>query len=68
MAGGVMGFDNVYPNRKDWRKPYRRSKRFDCTCRNHGSCEWCRNNRLYFDRKYRLMADKELNKFKKEKE
>ncbi len=42
-----MAFDNFYPNRKDWREPYRRSKAFDVTCRNHGACEYCRNNRTH---------------------
>lgn len=22
-------------------------KAIDCTCRLHGSCEWCRSNRMY---------------------
>lgn len=26
---------------------YTKSKAFDKTCRNHGSCAYCRNNRLY---------------------
>lgn len=42
-----MSFDTSYPNRKDWRRPYHQSKRFDRTCRNHGSCPWCRANRLH---------------------
>jgi hypothetical protein len=42
------------------RKPYTKSKRFDRTCRNHGSCGYCRNNRTYFDRKWRAAADEEL--------
>lgn len=28
------------------KRPYTGSKRFDRTCRNHGSCPWCRGNRL----------------------
>jgi hypothetical protein len=32
-----MSFDNDLPNRKDRRKPYRKSKRWDRSCRNHGS-------------------------------
>lgn len=40
-----MGFDNRYPKRKDHRKPYRGSKRFDRSCRNHGSCTYCERNR-----------------------
>ena len=26
---------------------YRKSKRFDKTCRNHGSCSYCTSNRLH---------------------
>ena len=42
-----MSFDKEYPNRKDWRKPYKGSKRFDVSCRNHGGCGWCEGNRRY---------------------
>lgn len=42
-----MAFDNYYPNRKDWLKPYRKSKVFDATCRNHGGCPYCEGNRRY---------------------
>jgi len=33
------------------KKPYRGSKRFDKTCRNHGSCPWCKGNRTFNTRK-----------------
>lgn len=46
-----MAFDNYYPNRKDWRKPYYKSKVFDWTCRNHGACSYCKNNRLFVNRR-----------------
>jgi hypothetical protein len=36
---------------KEKRKPYRNSKSFDRTCRNHGSCPYCENNRTYHNRK-----------------
>ena len=36
---------------KEHRKPYYDSRAVDVTCRNHGSCIWCRNNRLYNTRK-----------------
>jgi len=36
---------------KEKRKPYYGSKAIDCTCRNHGSCLWCRENRLYKNKK-----------------
>jgi hypothetical protein len=42
-----MSFDKKYPNRKDRRKPYYRSGRFDRTCRPGGSCPYCKSNRLH---------------------
>ena len=42
-----MTLDKAIAHGKSHRKPYRRSKRFDQTCRNHGSCSYCRNNRLH---------------------
>jgi predicted nucleotidyltransferase len=43
-----MSFDNKnYPNRKDHIKPYYGSKAFDRSCRNHGSCDWCHDNRTH---------------------
>lgn len=52
-----MSFDKKYPNRKDKRKPYRKSKAFDRSCRNHGTCGYCKNNRLHGTHK-RLAAAK----------
>jgi hypothetical protein len=45
------------------RKPYTQSKRFDTTCRCHGSCEWCEGNRRYQDVSNRKAADMELSEF-----
>lgn len=42
-----MSFDKAIEYGKEKRKPYRGAKAIDCTCRNHGSCEWCKGNRLY---------------------
>jgi hypothetical protein len=42
-----MSFDNDYPNRKDWRKPYRRSRAFDRQCRHQGSCDYCSSKRQF---------------------
>ena len=57
-----MSFDNNYPNRKDKRKQYRGSKNFDRSCRNHGSCDYCKNNRLY---KNKVKETEAINKVKK---
>lgn len=32
---------------KEFRKTYIGSKSIDKSCRNHGTCIWCRDNRLY---------------------
>lgn len=34
-----------------------RAKKVDKTCRNHGSCPYCQQNRLYQVRKEKLKAD-----------
>ncbi len=36
---------------KEHRHHYRGSKSFDRTCRNHRSCDLCRNNRLHKHKK-----------------
>lgn len=59
-----MSFDNNYPNRKDRRKPYKGSKSFDRTCRNHGSCPYCEGRRLFERRKKELFAELDLREFK----
>ena len=40
-----MALDKAIRSGKEHRKQYRGSKAFDCSCRNHGSCEWCIENR-----------------------
>lgn len=44
-------FDNQYKNRKDKRKRYYGAKFFDRSCRNHGSCSYCKDSRLHSSRK-----------------
>lgn len=58
-----MAFDNDYPNRKDRRKPYRKSKVFDTSCRNHGSCGYCEQNRRFFDTKRRAAAAQDIKDY-----
>ena len=55
-----MAFDKKYPNRKDWRKPYYDSRRHDWSCRNHGSCDYCRGNRLHKSMVRLLSAEQQL--------
>ena len=42
-----MSLAKAIASGKEKRKPYRGSKRFDHTCRNHGSCPYCARNRQH---------------------
>ena len=46
-----MSLDKAIEHGKERRKPWRGSKNFDKTCRNHGGCDWCKANRLYSTKK-----------------
>lgn len=46
---------------KEHRRPYYGSKAIDKTCRNHGGCLWCEENRKY---KYLKTSQKMLDKMK----
>jgi hypothetical protein len=52
-----MSLDKAVEHGKEHRKNFRKSKRFDRTCRNHGSCPYCENNRTYSARKKIQQAD-----------
>ena len=39
--------DKAIKHGKERRQPYRRSRVFDRTCRNHGSCGYCEGNRTF---------------------
>lgn len=56
-----MSFDKYYPNRKDWRKPYRKAKAIDRNCRNHGRCPYCEGSRVHSVKKRELSATDKLN-------
>ena len=53
--------DKAIEHGKEKRKPYRGAKAIDCSCRNHGSCDWCKSNRLY---KFKKEEEKTLDKLK----
>lgn len=42
-----MALDKAIKYGKEHRKPYTGSKAFFCSCRNHGTCSWCKRNRLH---------------------
>lgn len=42
-----MSLDKAIEHGHEHREQYRGSKAIDKTCRNHGGCPWCEENRMY---------------------
>ncbi|MBU0653702.1 MAG: hypothetical protein KJ914_01060 [Gammaproteobacteria bacterium] len=56
-----MSLDKAIQHGKERRKPYHRSKQFDRTCRNHGSCPWCEGNRRHKHKRREPIPDDYTN-------
>lgn len=52
-----MSLDKAIEHGQERRKPYQGAKRIDRTCRNHGTCSWCINNRMHKFKKQDMAAD-----------
>ena len=46
-----MSMNKAIEHKKEHRKQYEGAKAVDKTCRNHGTCLWCSNNRQYKNKK-----------------
>jgi hypothetical protein len=42
-----VSLDKAIKSGKERRKPYRKAKAVDKTCRNHGGCPYCEGNRKH---------------------
>jgi hypothetical protein len=58
-----MSLDKAIKHGKEKRKEYRGSARWDCTCRNHGSCGYCENNRTIFDKRARAKTEGQVDEW-----
>ena len=58
-----MALDKAIKHKKEKRKPYRGSKAFDPTCRNHGGCPACEDNRKYQEKKLLEMSDSIMEEY-----
>ena len=58
-----MSFDTAIHYGKEHRRPYRKSARFDATCRHGGSCPRCRGNRTRKNELRRMRADEAITEF-----
>ena len=54
-----MSLDKAIEHGKEHRKPYRKSQRFDKSCRNHGGCPWCEGDRLHKYQRRKPIEDHE---------
>ena len=59
-----MGLEKAILYGKEKRRPYKGAKAVDCSCRNHGTCEWCRQNRMYKTIRDLVRTDQELDENK----
>lgn len=48
---------------KEKRKTYRGAKAIDCSCRNHGTCEWCKSNRMIQVKKEKLKKTLDISQY-----
>lgn len=50
---------------KEKRKEYYGTKKFDRSCRNHGSCTYCAEGRQHFDKKKRSAATQDMKEYER---
>lgn len=58
-----MSLEQAILHGREHRKKHYGSKDFDWSCRNHGSCGWCEDNRKFSNRKRRRIADEKVREF-----
>ncbi len=58
-----MSLDKSIEHGKEHRKPYFGSKSIDKSCKNHGDCPWCEENRLYKNIKRIQKMDSMLSEY-----
>ena len=56
-----MSLDKSIEHGKEHRKKYYGAKAVDRSCRNHGDCDWCRENRSYRVRKQLLDSEDQMD-------
>lgn len=59
----LSGLSRGIKSGKEHRKEYRGAKAIDCSCRNHGTCEWCKNNRLYTSNREAEAAEQKYKEY-----
>lgn len=57
--------DKAIKGGREHRNPYRGAKAVDKECRNHGTCEWCRENRLKGNKVKEMKMLDELKEYRR---
>ena len=52
-----MGLEKAIASGQEHRRPYHGAKAVCFNCRNHGTCDYCKGNRLHSIRKREAAAD-----------
>lgn len=65
IEGGVshMGLEKAIASGQEHRKPYHGAKAVCFNCRNHGTCDYCKGNRLHSTRKREAAADTQQREY-----
>lgn len=59
-----MSLNKAIKHGKEYRKPYYDfAKQVDSSCRNHGSDNWARDNRLYQANKVKLKTEQHVEEY-----
>ena len=58
-----MGLEKAIVSGREHRKPYHGAKAVCFNCRNHGTCDYCRSNRLYGARKREAAANERQDEY-----
>ena len=60
-----MSLEKAIIHKKEYRKPYYDCRDYDKQCRNHGSCSFCKENRLYNSIRNKQKANQKIKDFLK---
>lgn len=58
-----MSLNKAIEHKKERRKPYTGGKAIDKRCRNHGDCDWCKDNRTHSRTKKELASKQYLEEY-----
>ncbi len=58
-----MSLDKAISHGKEHRKPYTGAKSFARSCRNHGGCSWCLDDRICKYNRKKLAMDQRLKEY-----